>query len=134
LISRSSIDQAKNHGNADGLSRLSLEPSTEADEEDDDSVPVRINAVTTLAASINIQADQVQQEQLQDLNIKFIYDLKLQSAKENGRHVVVTSFDNKEQRSYYNQWNKIVLFNKNVYREYVDDVDNIRLQYIEIQY
>ncbi len=134
MISRSSIDQAKNHGNADGLSRLSLEPSTEADEEDDDSVPVRINAVTTLAASINIQADQVQQEQLQDLNIKFIYDLKLQSAKENGRHVVVTSFDNKEQRSYYNQWNKIVLFNKNVYREYVDDVDNIRLQYIEIQY
>jgi hypothetical protein len=120
----------KNHGNADGLSRLALEPSTEADEEDDDSAPVRINAVTTLAASINIQADQVQQEQLQDLNIKFIYDLKLQSAKENGRHVVVTSFDNKEQRSYYNQWNKIVLFNKNVYREYVDDVDNIRLQYI----
>ena len=111
------------HGNADALSRMlnedDLAPLVDNLDEDNNIV---INA-------IHLQSDAMNREQLRDETLKWLYDLK-QQFRRTGIKPVVTTFDTIEAKSLYSQWNRIYVFNDNLFREFVDTDDHIIYQYI----
>ena len=111
----------KFNGNADGLSRMVDENEHRSNDlcSEEDIV---INA-------IHLKSDKMNCEQLQDLDLKWFYELK-RSAKASGVKPIIKEFDNKVKRSLYSQWSRIYIFNQNLFREYIDDDDNICYQYI----
>jgi hypothetical protein len=70
-----------------------------------------INVVVAPAENLNYT-------QLQDENLKWLYDLKIQARADNKQHLTITTFNNQEQRSLYNQWSRIQIINDTLYREY----------------
>ena len=147
--------EGKKHGNADGLSRMAVENPDEVD----DVIPTPINNINietddelieeenelfeikdfefeTINA-INIQSCAAEEEQSRDPNIVWIYNLikrekfKLTTALENQiSETIYSDFNNKEQESYYKQRHRLRIINKTLYREYIDDNENVIIQYV----
>ena len=148
--------RGEDNGGADGLSRLALEPEVKEDEEEDlfeiinniiyndqtqiNTISISIGVqpehktiVPVVAINaINVQANLTNKRQLEDLNIKWIYDLKLQAYMKREHHnpTMTITFDSKEKEAYYKQWYRIRIVNKSVYREYIDTDGTVHLQYI----
>ena len=114
------------NGNADAMSRLALDEPTV--EDDDDTTPISINHIDVNV--INIDASNVRISQLNDVNIKWIYDLKLQASKQNTDKFNDAVPSNAEQKIYYKQWDRMRIVGKNIYREFIDQADNVKYQYI----
>ena len=112
------------NGNADALSRLCTE--NEEDENDEDDVPHVINLLISKVPELN-------STQLQDKDLEWFFDLKLQAERENKHIIPVKKFDNSEQRSLYAQWSRIFILNNTLYRTYTSDEDKTHtliLQYV----
>jgi len=115
----------KSHGNADALSRM-LDENQCVSSSFDDSQTVVINALR-LCGSNN-------DEQLLDPTIKCIYDMKIQSRVSGIRpeltlELITPEMSEKELKSLYSQWSRLIIIGHNLYREYVDG-DDIFYQYI----
>ena len=59
-----------------------------------------------------------------------MYDLK-QSFCKTGIEPIIDTFDSFESQNLYSQWNRIYVFNNNLFREFIDSDDN-RISYISI--
>ena len=114
------------NGNADALSRLALDKPTE--DNDDETTPVSINNIQIRV--INIDASNAKVSQLLDENIRWIYELKLRASQQNIHTIIEATPTNSEQRSYYQQWNRLRIVGKNVFREIIDQANNVKYQYI----
>ena len=116
----------KAHGNADALSRM-VDEECFGELSVDEEQNVVINA-------IHLRSD-INEEQMSDPNIKWIYDLKRANRLTGTAPavswdgMVLSETELKERKSLYAQWNRIYILGRNVYREYVDD-DNILYQYV----
>ena len=95
------------NGNADALSRLPTDHISEASSSDS----FVINVVVAPVEKLN-------DTQLQDENLRWLYDLKIQARADNKQHLTITTFNNQEQRSLYNQWSRIQIINYTLYRGY----------------
>ena len=113
------------NGNADGLSRLPTE--IDENENNDDIQPILINIVENQGYEdeepiiINVliaENENLDARQLIDDNICWLYNLKVKAVQENVHHIIIkpSEFQNKEQRSYYAQWNKIFIIKGTLYR------------------
>jgi hypothetical protein len=111
----------KKNGNADALSRIPQEK--ESDENSSDEENVIINAIHIVDTSIMT-------DQLNDADIKWMYDLKKNAETEDLYKIRVEKFDNTERKILYKQWERIKISGKNLFREWYDEDDNIRLQMI----
>jgi predicted DNA-binding WGR domain protein len=112
----------KSNANADALSRLTVEDeNTNVAHEEDEQVV--INAIHLTESPMNM-------DQLEDADIKWMYDLKRQAEEEKLYKITVDKFDNDERRTLYLQWDRIRISGKNLYREWFDENDNINLQLI----
>ena len=111
----------KNNNNADGLSRLT-DPDT-AESDFSDLMGVRINA-------IRIAAEKLDQTQLLDPDLKWFYDLKVAFKDRPLEKPTFIEPLTHDQRSLFQQWNRIRISGKNLYREWVDENDHLTLQYI----
>ena len=79
--------------------------------------------------AIHLRSDLLNKAQLDDKNLKWIYDLKaLQGST--GVTPVVTEFLNKERKSLFAQFNRLFVLNNNLFREFIDSNDNIIYQYV----
>ena len=96
------------NGNADGLSRLPTEEDEHENIENEE--PIIINVI--------IAEEPIDARQLNDYNLLWIYNLKIEATKRNMHHIVVKpeEFENKEQRSLYAQWNRIFIIKGTLYR------------------
>jgi transposase InsO family protein len=81
---------------------------------------VLINAIRLGTSSLN-------DVQLLDPNLKWIYDLKkeFKHARPN-----VGKIENKERTSLMSQWNRLIILGGNLYREFVDQSDNVIYQFV----
>ena len=113
--------QGQHHGNADDFFRMADETTQELDSVDRDQDLV-INA-------IHLRSDLLNKAQLEDKDLKWIYDLK-SLQRSTGTTPVVTEFSNKERKSLFAQFNRLFILNDNVFREFIDDNDNIIYQYV----
>ena len=110
------------NGNADALSRLPTELISE--ESSSDSYVINVVVAPTQPAN---------SKQMADIDLKWLYDLKLQARVENKQFFTITDFDNQERRSLYNQWSRIKIINDTLYRGYTVKGQNdakILFQYI----
>ena len=112
------------NGNADGLSRLPTEE--ELNEQNEENQPIFINLIKSVETTpeqiiINVviaDSESLDERQLKDKNLEWLYNLKIQAMNENKHHIVVTpqQFENQEQRSLYAQWNRIFIIKGILYR------------------
>ena len=112
------------NGNADALSRLPTD--VDADEEKEDDWPIVINVLIA-------QSEDLNNEQLQDRNLKWFFDLKIQAERENKHVVVCQEFENRDQRSLYAQWNRVHVINGTLYRSWTSKTNcqnNLVFQYL----
>ncbi len=65
-------------------------------------------------------------EQLGDEYINWIFQLK----KTQKRRPIIENFRNKACESLYKQWNNLLIFNNNLYREYMDALDVTQYQFV----
>ena len=100
------------NGNADALSRMVSEDVTVEERERDE--PISVNAIV-------LTSDKINSDQLEDEDIKWIYDLKKKAQNEKVDQIVVTDFANRERRSLYAQWERLKLSGNNIYREYTEE-------------
>ena len=101
------------HGNADALSRMVDEDEvTPLVDNLDNENNIVINA-------IQLRSDTMNRDQLKDENLKWMYDLK-QRFRETGIKPTIDTFDSVESKSLYSQWNRIYVFNHNLFREFID--------------
>ena len=106
------------NGNADALSRLCTEPD---DDEDRESVePAIINFIVSYSKQLN-------EQQLQDPNLKWLYDLKMRAKLENKYTLTSIKLENKQQRSLFAQWNRIFVINETLYRAWYSPNDKQQL-------
>ena len=73
---------------------------------------------------INLQAKKVDMEQFKDPNILWIYYLLKRDLLE-GTETIVTT--NKDQECLYRQRHRLRIINKLVFREYIDESENVNL-------
>jgi len=150
--------EGKKHGNADGLSRMAVEDPDEAEDipetpinklqvealeeniehqdvkefEEDENISVKEVDLETINI-INIQSNEVEVEQTKDANIVWIYNIIKREKYETENRMIlksITTFENKEQESYYKQRNRLRIINKTLYREYMDGNGNVIIQYV----
>ena len=152
--------EGKKHGNADGLSRMAVEEEEEGEEilpeiinkviyeEEIDNFEEKLAAGEVLKEnndcnwninnikSINIQASVAENEQSKDENIIWIYNIIKQelynkemeyTAFSNINH---SKFENKEKECLFKQKKRLRIINKTFYREYVDENENVIIQYV----
>ena len=98
------------NGNADALTRLVVEDSPDMEE-------------TNEAIILNFliaEPDDLDGEQQQDEDLKWLYNLKIEAIIENKNHIVLHNTERltKQQRSLYHQWNRIKIINGTLYRAY----------------
>ena len=79
--------------------------------------------------AIHLRSDLLNKAQLDDKNLKWIYDLKALQ-RSTGVTPVVTEFLNKERKSLFAQFNRLFVLNNNLFREFIDSNDNIIYQYV----
>ena len=109
------------NGNADALSRLTIETDENETEEE-----IVINFIIA-------DVDMLNDNQKDDPDIKWMYDLKVQAFQENKHHIVVENFENKSRRSLYAQWNRLKLINGTLYRAWTisnQDKHKLIFQYV----
>lgn len=111
------------NGNADALSRLALISRDIDDDGENSSTTDTINL-------IRLATNQLNNNQLEDENIKWIYKLKMEAKESNLKRIFTDDVDNVEKKSYYIQWERIRVSGKNVYREWIDEDGTIRFQFI----
>ena len=111
------------NGDADALSRLPAKPDQDENTTDDD--PIIINYIVAEHEPLN-------DEQLQDENLKWFFELKTQAAKENKHVIVPKTFENQEQRSLFGQWNRIHIIQNRLYRAWTFRKRNDRV--VNFQY
>jgi hypothetical protein len=110
--------------NADALSRLPTEPDEDEDKECDE--PLIINYIVADCETLN-------EKQLVNPNLLWFFELKKQAEEENKHHIVVTQFQNQDQRSLYAQWNRVYIIDSTLYRAWATNKNNsnkIIFQYI----
>ena len=147
--------EGKRHGNADGLSRMAVEPFNEDDDEFPPPTPINnisfveiedednfnkleceelaheiIEGELESLNVINIQSERADQEQVKDHNIVWIYNILKAELFYGNKTPYFAPFANKEQECFYRQRQRLRIVNKLVYREYIDDCGNVILQYI----
>lgn len=111
----------KDHGNADALSRMVDEGSYgEINFDEQNNIVLNV---------IHLKSDCMNRQQLADDNLKWIYDLKLKNHVTNVRPIV-DMFPSPEAKSLYQQWNRIYIIGKNLFRQYVDSSDCVTFQYV----
>ena len=114
------------HGNADALSRMVDENKFgEISQEEEQNVVIN---------AIHLRSDEMNNDQLSDPNIKWMFDLKTSARKTGEKPIVIweegmSKYDLLERKSLYAQWSRMYIFNKNLFREYVDD-ENVIYQYV----
>lgn len=110
------------NGAADGLSRS----FGECCGNDPDSIEEgeMINAVLSFSTGALNEA------QLEDPDLRWIYDLKKKHKFVVNRPPSIKAVDNKERVSLLSQWNRLVILGSNLYREYVDQNDRVHYQFI----
>jgi hypothetical protein len=82
----------------------------------------------TFIASVQIEGNLMNQKQLNDPNIRWIFDLK--NEYKSTAPIIDKTILNDEQRSLFAQWNRLRISGQNLYREYTDQNDNIKFQYV----
>jgi len=113
----------KSNANADALSRLTVEDeNTHAQIHEEESLII-INV-------LHIASDEILGDQLGDEDIKWIYELIKQAEQEKLYKINVEKFENDERRTLYLQWDRLRISGHNLYREWYDENDNIKLQFI----
>ena len=101
------------------------------DEDDLDDETPRENKVNICQRInlINVRSETVDLEQQQDSNIVWIYNL-IKTETFNKIKTEVTTFENKEQESFYKQRQRLRIINKQLYREFMDENESVVLQYV----
>ena len=88
--------------------------------------PIMINYIIATNNPLN-------HEQQADQNLEWIYNLKIQAITENKDRILVTDFENQEQRSLYKQWHRIQIISDRLYRAWTFEKRNkqcVVFQYI----
>ena len=124
--------------NADALSRMIDDRREELRNDVSDSGSVVVNA-------IHFKSDKTNHLQMRDPVIRWMYSLKMFAREYNKGKAPNCSFPcpidyksdekvldrvHEERLALFRQWDRIYIFNKNLFREYVDNDDNICYQYI----
>ena len=106
--------KGKAHGNADALSRLCID--CEENENDSEEEFITINVI--------ICEETLNEDQSEDNDLVWIFDLKKQALSENKHHMIVKEFANSDRRSLYAQWNRIIIVNNTIYRIWKNNNSN----------
>ena len=112
------------NADADSMSRMPQEPDEDENVVEDETI--MINYIIATNNPLN-------HEQQADPNLAWIYNLKIQAISENKDRIVVTDFENQEQRSLYKQWHRIQIINDRLYRAWTFEKRNkqcVVFQYI----
>ena len=110
------------NGNADALSRM-----VDVSEIDDDEPEIH---ESFLINAIHIENNKTNPNQLEDEDIKWYYDLKKEFTAQPKEVEIKEQLKNVERISLYKQWNRIRISGTNLFREFTDQNDFIRFQYI----
>jgi hypothetical protein len=118
------------------INNINIEAVDELIEEENELFAIKDFKFETINA-INIQSCAAEEEQSRYQNIVWIYKLIkpekyiLTTALENQiSETIYSDLNNKEQESYYKQRHRLRIINKNFYREYIDDNEKVKLQYV----
>ena len=109
---------------------IDYDQDTKSDEEVEINVrTIKVDIDFDSINVIHLKANQIDQQQQNDPNLAWIYNL-IMKEKYYDTKVDVLSFENKEQESLYKQKSRLRIQNKTLYREYVDETENVLLQYV----
>ena len=119
------------NGNADAMSRLPVEADEDEDKQVDEPIVIYLTIeeltdpkedlnTTTNENQENLNKLDLNEEQKSDEDLKWFYDLKLKAISENKNQIVVKEFKNKNQKSYYAQWNRFNIIGNTIFRSWCD--------------
>ena len=78
---------------------------------------------------LRVKPKQLNEEQLKDEDLRWLHELKMHEFH-HGIKPEPKEFQNEQRRSYYRQWDRIFIINKQLYRQCVDNNDVISYQFI----
>ncbi len=112
------------NGDADALSRIPIE--REEDEEQEFDAREIINYIVA-------SSEKLHEQQSSDNNLAWLYALQQRAESENQFKIEANTFENREQKCYYKQWDHLHILNRKLYRTWTSTKNQqaaVTFQYI----